>query len=70
MYDVPHLSLKLSQSTETVGLQADLIAKDDLMYAQVRCYNTVSTYYIETFCNVLVHKIERSRCELYSTYYR
>jgi hypothetical protein len=56
MYDVP--------------LQADLIAKDDLMYAQVRCYNTVSTYYIETFCNILVHKIERSRCELYSTYYR
>jgi hypothetical protein len=35
MYDVPHLSLKLSQSADTVGLQADLIAKDDLMYAQV-----------------------------------
>jgi hypothetical protein len=35
MYDVPHLSLKLSQSADAVGLQADLIAKDDLMYAQV-----------------------------------
>jgi hypothetical protein len=44
MYDVPHLSLKLSQSADTVGLQADLIAKDDLMYAQVLALLYVKAY--------------------------
>jgi hypothetical protein len=47
MYDVPHLSLKLSQSADTVGLQADLIAKDDLMYAQV--LHEYNVYVIRTY---------------------
>lgn len=34
MYDVPHLSLSVSTGPDGIGLEADLIAKDDLMYAQ------------------------------------
>ncbi|KAG5191033.1 hypothetical protein JKP88DRAFT_12018 [Tribonema minus] len=34
MYDVPHLTVALSKSGDTLTLKADLIAKDDTMYSQ------------------------------------